>query len=131
MARFCFSCGGDADERDHWRRCDGRQGRVEETYDAWARATDPDTSHVAAAVVDAAGLELRTMIVLLRGERTTEEIGHCLHVPRDSISPRMRSLERKGFVERIGKRCNASGIRALTWELTNSGRERLASKKKP
>ena len=127
MARFCYSCGGDADALEHWRTCDGRQGIVEaaEECDAFARTTDPETSHVAAAVVDAAALELRTLSVLPPGELTTEEIGERLHVPRDSVSPRMRSLERKGFVARLGKRRNASGVHAITWGLTDAGRTRL------
>jgi len=58
----CLFCGGDAGEPDHRTRCDGRQGVVEAaTFQAdraflaepenYARATDPATSHAAAASV--------------------------------------------------------------------------------
>jgi len=133
--RFCWSCGGDADEPDHWRSCDGRQGRIEaeaetpesETYDAWARNDDPEPSHVAAAAVNAKALEGKVIGSLEHDPAlTTEEITRRLgHPHRDSISPRMRSLERKGFVERVGKRRNESGLLATAWGLTALGRTKL------
>jgi len=136
--RFCWSCGGDADEPEHaTKHCDGRQGQIEateeepkaddETYDAWARADDPEPSHVAAAAVNAKALEGRVIGSLeLAPALTTEEITRRLgHPHRDSISPRMRSLERKGFVERVGKRRNESGLLATAWGLTALGRTKL------
>lgn len=137
--RFCWNCGGDADELEHWRTCDGRQGRIEaaaeaetkaeETYDAWARNEDPDTSHEAAAAVNGKALEGKVCKALeaveaLTTEAITERLGHP---HRDAISPRMRSLERKGFVERVGKRLNRSGVHAIAWGLTALGRTKLRS----
>jgi hypothetical protein len=113
----CAHCGADSDTLLHILTCDGRQGAVEEVADAFARATDPEPSHVAAAVVDAAGLEHQVRAALADGPLTTEQLADRIGVPRDSISPRMRSLERKQQVERVGKRANRSGVRAITWGL--------------
>jgi hypothetical protein len=89
--------------------------------DALARRDDPDTSHAAAEVVNAGMLETRTLRTLPWGDLTTEEVALRVGVPRDSISPRMRSLERKGLVVRVGKRRNVSGVLAITWGLTDLG----------
>jgi len=89
--------------------------------DARARTDDPDTSHVAASVVDAGALETRTLWALRGGALTTEEIALRVGVPRDSISPRMQSLRRKGLADREGKRRNVSGVLAITWGLTDLG----------
>jgi DNA-binding MarR family transcriptional regulator len=123
----CLFCDGDASAPDHWMHCDGRQGRAEETYDAWARTTDPETSHVAAEAVNASALETKVIRALTQQPYTTEEIANRLGLWRDTVSPRMRSLERKGLVERIGKRRNASGLHAIVWALTALGRIKVAS----
>ena len=38
MGTGCLFCGGDASEPDHFKRCDGKQGQVEDTIDVPAKA---------------------------------------------------------------------------------------------
>lgn len=52
MINVCLFCGGNADEPDHLRHCDGRQGHAEATLDLYARRSDPATSHAAMAAFD-------------------------------------------------------------------------------
>jgi DNA-binding MarR family transcriptional regulator len=76
-----------------------RQGR--------ARATDPSTSHTAAASVNATALGERVyeyLVSVLPEGRTTKELALEMNLNRITISPRMCQLERKGLVERTGVR---------------------------
>lgn len=83
-----------------------------------ARSADPETSHLAAASLDAESLEARVTDVVrdagLWGA-TTEEIADALAIPRDSVSPRMKALVRLGRVSEFGRRTNRSGRKAIVW----------------
>lgn len=145
----CMFCGEETDNpRTHRRFCSGQQGAIEaeaavEPFEAFARATDPDTSHDAAAKCNVSKLERCVLDTLERHDLawlstedralTTEQLGddnpHVEH--RDSISPRMKALERKALVEVVGKRANRSGVHAQTWGLTALGRLYLAAKREP
>lgn len=70
---------------------------------ALARTTDPETSQHAANQVDTTKLE-NLITLLLQGAGpsglTTKEMAAKSKLPRDSISPRMKSLIKKGLVLR-------------------------------
>jgi hypothetical protein len=72
---------------------------------ALARNTDPPTSHEAAASVDVTRRE-RAVEETLRalGRANTKEIARAMGVPRDSVSPRMGPLVKKGRVRATGLR---------------------------
>ena len=78
--------------------------------EAYARRTDPWTSHKAAEEMDAAAAErLAWLTIFYRGPLTTVQIGEINNMPRDYFSPRMRPLCRKGLayehgVDRTSKR---------------------------
>lgn len=78
--------------------------------DARARSGDPETSHEAAAHMDATGttsrLENEVYSYMKRhgGRWTTPEIAKALNHHAWSISPRMVPLEVKGFIRRDGKK---------------------------
>lgn len=71
--------------------------------DAFARGTDPSTSHLAAYHVDAATLERIVWEALwIYGPMTSTEICEKTGHHAWGISPRLKPLETKGLVERIG-----------------------------
>lgn len=71
---------------------------------ALARSTDPETSHAAAAVVDAAGLAGKVLADLhAHGPATSHAIADRLGLELVTVSPRMRPLEKLELVERAGK----------------------------
>ena len=85
-------------------------------FDALARRTDPDTSHVAALTVDANRLE-RLVAALLQEHPDgliVKEIASLLDIDKWSISPRMKPLEEKGLVQRTADRRD----RSIVWKPT-------------
>jgi len=71
--------------------------------EAYARSTDPHTSHLAAAFVDATKLQRMVWDTLIEnGPLTTNQIAEIAAVPRGSITPRMKPMETKKMVERVG-----------------------------
>ena len=76
--------------------------------EAWARASDPQTSHIAAKGVRgerANHLEVVTVNTLKEhGPLTTWEITHKTGINWDSITPRMKPLERKGLIRKTDQR---------------------------
>lgn len=91
------------------------------TSDAMARTEDPQTSQDAAASVNVQQQE-DWIEKLLRqaGDDglTTAEMGELTGRTRDSFSPRMKPMERKGVVVRTGKRRNSPAGRPCTvWRL--------------
>ena len=80
---------------------------------AYARNTDPDTSHVAAHTVDASAIEKRVVDVLIgEGNLNTKEMSALTGIHVNSISPRMKPLELKGLVRRTDERRGHS----IVWE---------------
>ena len=80
---------------------------------AYARNTDPATSHAAAATVDANALEERTLEVLRsEGNLTTKEMSGLTGIHVNSLSPRMKPLEEKGLVRRTDERRGG----CIVWE---------------
>ncbi len=95
---------------------------TDELTTAKARSSDPITSHEAAQSIRPTNLEQ----VVLDGLRlcgngaTSDELAEKMRMDRDSVSPRMRPLQKKGFVRltdqtRVGK----SGRRQVVWITTN------------
>ena len=87
-----------------------------------ARHADPSTSHDAAQSLGARHLgELQRLIVAALhqvGPSTTSEIAAVLDYPRDSISPRMKTLVAMQQVEDSGtKRPGPSGRAQIVWAL--------------
>lgn len=83
--------------------------------EAYARRSDPDTAHAAAAAVDASALE--RLVVTALGQvvnATTKELATSLGRPRDSLSPRMPALVRKGLVRATPIRRDG----CIVWERT-------------
>lgn len=78
-----------------------------EWTDAYSRTRDPDTSHEAAESIKATDMEATVLTALKEcGERgaTTHELGDKLGLGRDSVSPRMPPLIRKGYAEQTEER---------------------------
>ena len=73
-------------------------------YMAWARKSDPQTSHAAAARIDGSKLAGLVLAELENGDGTVHELAERLNLSLVTVSPRMRPLELKGFVIRAGKR---------------------------
>lgn len=95
---------------------------------AWARHTDPDTAHDAADAL--AGSEalarLQRFVCAKLVEHpeglTTAEIAALGGLPRDSISPRMRTLADVQLVADSGERRVPAGKRrkAIVWKLAEA-----------
>jgi hypothetical protein len=84
-----------------------KQGDLfEKPEGAYARSSDPLTSHNAAALIDAQGLERRVLACLATVPTglTTHEIEERTGIEWGSVTPRMINLERKGHVVRWGER---------------------------
>lgn len=84
-----------------------------------ARNTDPETSHEAAAKVDANRLEHLVWECLVKhGPLMTEQICEVLQMPWKTISPRLRPLCNKGLVRAMGTAYASTGRRVIVWEAT-------------
>lgn len=84
----------------------------ESPAEAYARHTDPRTSHEAAEAVNASKLEAAVLAALREnGPMTTVEASLKSGIPLWSLSPRMAPLERKSLIERAGTKMsvNSSG----------------------
>lgn len=85
--------------------------------DAFARSTDPTTSNDAAASVRATDLET-TVFEIVKSSvvgMTLDEICDATGLEKVTASPRLRPLEKKGFVIRSGSRIGRSGRRQTVW----------------
>lgn len=88
-------------------------------HGAYARASDPSTSHEAAALVEANRLE-RVVLDYLRvyGPMTMYELAGLSKVEIQTITPRFHPLQEKGLIHDTGqKKKNPSGKRAIIWSL--------------
>ena len=126
----CLFCGGNADEPDHLLRCDGRQGHVEAveplvTMEAFARHTDPETSHAAArsvteetaGVLHAAILRILRAGIPLSDERLRDELARAgiLATPSGARTRRAELLH-AGLVVDSGERgTTAAGRKTILW----------------
>jgi hypothetical protein len=79
---------------------------------ALSRSSDPGTSHEAAASLDTTRLRqivLGTLETVYPDGLTSQEIGDRAGIGRDTISPRMKPLEKMELVERNGTRVPQGG----------------------
>lgn len=87
-------------------------------WGAFARCTDPVTSHRAAATVDTSALEDIVLGYLRErlGGATSYEIASVLRMSLVTVSPRLRPLVKKGLVVDSGrKECGESGRSRIVW----------------
>lgn len=92
--------------------------------DEYARKDDPESSKEAAAVMNATALEdVAVEQMAKRGRLTTIEMASAVGLPRDSISPRMKNLVRKGIAINTGEKriVEGSRVRCIVWALTPNG----------
>lgn len=83
-----------------------------------SRRQDPSTSKAAARVMNPTSLRALILDALREtGGLTIEELTRWLVRKEVSISPRLRELERKGFVYRAGTRLNGTGCHAIIWKV--------------
>lgn len=86
-------------------------------FEAYARRTDPHTSHAAAATVEVAKLEGLVLAALRAwGPMTSREV--CARIGRDpwSISPRFKPLETKGLIEKHGTKAGLTKRQHIVWK---------------
>lgn len=90
---------------------------------AYARNSDPDTSREAADSMTPGRLgEIEGRVVAaLKAEPfglTVPEIADALDLPRDTVSPRMKTLVRRGLVEDSGakKRPDGHKVSCIIWK---------------
>ena len=74
------------------------------TDEAYARRTDPDTSHKAAREVKANQYERMVLKALKLGPATIRDIEFRTGVHYGTISPRFAPLVKRGYIEIIEKR---------------------------
>lgn len=93
----------------------------EEPTHPMARATDPDTSHEAAAEVTASGVAHAQRAAVLEAVRrqpggTSDELADAMGASRYTPARRLIELERAGLVARGGARpSKLTGRNGLTW----------------
>lgn len=95
------------------------QGGLFDGTDAYARNSDPDTSHEAAESIEQTRMESMVYHALvMMGPATSSEIAASMNLARDSVSPRMAVLVDKHMVVNTGiKRPGPSGRRQIVWDI--------------
>lgn len=81
--------------------------------EAYARSTDPETSHAAAAHIDTETLQTRVLFALAVSPMTSHQIAAYLRLSLVTVSPRMAPLCRKGLIRDSGLRETGRTIWAL------------------
>ena len=122
IARFCFSCGGDASEPDHAAQCDGRQGRVEALYGTQGDVPFETASETSAAAATSlsqdrlARLEALVFAVLRAAPRTCDAVEAATGLPHQTASARIRGLVLRARIEDSGQRApTRRGRNAVVW----------------
>ncbi len=92
-----------------------------------ARRTDPETSHLAAASmseerITALQTKVLRAMVKIGGRGINDEIVNATGEPWNTVTPRMKPLERLGMIAGIGKRKSArTNRKQIEWEITDAG----------
>jgi predicted transcriptional regulator len=82
-----------------------------------ARRRDPDTSKDAAGKVNLSRLQETIVAFLQMKDATCGEIALHMNIPRDSLSPRMRTLEKAGLIVATEERRTLPGGRPqIVWK---------------
>ena len=86
-------------------------------HEAYARASDPETSHDAAKSVESNRLQTICLKAIRTASNglTTEELAEVTNLPLVTVSPRMRPLAEMGLIYEGSKRKNRSGRWAIVW----------------
>jgi predicted transcriptional regulator len=93
-------------------------------FDAYARSTDPETSHAAAASLEPELPRLESAVhraLQAAGKTgcTTHELAVILNMSLVTVSPRIAPLVRKNLVVKSAKRrCAGSGRPSIVWVAT-------------
>lgn len=120
----CRFCGGDPTAPDHWRRCDGQQGRVEAAApaDPYPPFNATDTSQAAAATVapDTATMRAHVEQCVQRSGPyglTCDDVEQRLGLRHQTASARLWELHHKlGVIADSGRRRRtASGRLAIVY----------------
>jgi len=87
---------------------------------AYARSTDPETSHESAmAIRRALPMIEKRILFALEGTYgtglTTFEITEITGIPRVTVSPRLRPMSRKGVVYETTERREHNGRMSIVW----------------
>lgn len=95
---------------------------------AYARATDPRTSHAAAASVNVPEKELAVLrcLAAMPSGGTVDEVTRRSGIDKVTVSPRFKPLLEKGFIVVDGLRFGESGRQQRVHFITNKGRDALA-----
>jgi len=121
----CPFCGRDASDPDHWRRCDGRQGLLEDDISGMVHHDDPVTSLEAAVVIARHRTELHDKIeAALRAlgpmdDEQLEQLPQFAGYGPSTIRKRRSELFQMGVVTPCGVRTNSRGRRMLVWTGTD------------
>jgi predicted transcriptional regulator len=120
----CLFCGGDASTIDHFRYCDGRQGRAEALYGSQGDVpfeVGSDTSAAAATTLrdaELSRLEARVLAVVTKCPRTCDAIETLTGLPHQTVSARLRGLVLRNQIENSGEKARTrSGRWAVIWRV--------------
>jgi len=133
----CLFCSGDADDPDHWRHCDGRQGWIEaeeEENAGFVVITSPRETSVQAFynALDAGIIETRRAQVWAGlqslGVATANEVFEYLKEQRrlglrydSNTCARFTELRDLGLIREVGQRpCRVTGQTCITWAVVPS-----------
>lgn len=88
---------------------------------ALARSTDPETSHESARLLNVTRVEEMVLITLTRlgGRGSSYQIAvACPILQRETISSRLKPLERKGKVRRDSVQMGSRGRPEIVWAIS-------------
>lgn len=120
----CLFCGGDASTLEHFKYCDGRQGRMEALYGVQGDVpfeVSSDTSAAAAATwrdAELSRLEARVLAVVTKCPRTCDAIETLTGLSHQTVSARLRGLVLRNQIENSGEKARTrSGRWAVVWRI--------------
>jgi predicted ArsR family transcriptional regulator len=90
-------------------------------FEPTARKTDPGTSHHAAATVKPTELRRKVLTALTKGPAIAEVLCERTGIAWNTLTPRLREIERRGWIARDGKAVASTGRRQTRWQLTQEG----------
>lgn len=124
MANRCLFCGGDALTPEHFKYCDGRQGRIEALYGAQGDVpyeVESATSAAAAAALpttELSRLEARVLAVVMKHPRTCDAVEQITGLSHQTVSARLRGLVLRDQIENSGQKARTrSGRWAVVWRV--------------
>ena len=119
----CIFCGGNADEPDHLKHCDGRQGGVEDEDIPRQRETSVLSFYNAVNTGTVKTLQQQVYCALV-ALGASNMMGVNRYFQRQgivgdshSITPRFAELRDMGFIREVGERpCPITGQLSIMWE---------------